>query len=212
MTRQMFRTHICQVRFCRHSRQFDLFRFDEILHVQVLHFDVSCTLGQTLSLCQCSCRLGDTSQIDLGLHAEIVQNCFHVQSVCASCSKRAELALSAALSVRVLQLCVHSNGEPIDPHEHWCCRFHRLRVSGPVCIVATSSVFRGLSCTVRNSHSSLCPSVYRSHCFTSCTSSSDGPASCLDKFFTTYAISGALNCSFPTPARYLERSFAPSVL
>ena len=31
-------------------------------------------------------------------------------------------------------------------------------------IVATSSVFRGLSCTVRNSHSSLCPSVYRKHC------------------------------------------------
>ena len=31
-------------------------------------------------------------------------------------------------------------------------------------IVATSSVFRGLSCTVRNSHSSLCPSVYRTHC------------------------------------------------
>ena len=77
-----------------------------MLHVQVLHFDLSCTLGQTLSLCQCSCRLGVTSQIDLGLHAEIVQNCFHVQSICASCSERVELAFSAALSVRVLQLCI----------------------------------------------------------------------------------------------------------
>ena len=79
----------------------------------VLHFHVSCTFGQTLSLCQCSCCLGVTSQIDLGLHAEIVQDCFHVKSFCASCSERVEFAFSAALSVRVLQLCVHSNGESI---------------------------------------------------------------------------------------------------
>ena len=49
MTRQMFRPNVCQVRFCRNSRRFDSSRFDEILHVQVFHFHVSCTLRQTLS-------------------------------------------------------------------------------------------------------------------------------------------------------------------
>ena len=92
MTRQMFRPNVCQVRFCRNSRLFDFSRFDEILHVQVLHFHVSCTFGQTLSLCQCSCCLGVTSEIDFCVHAEIVQKCFH---------ERVELAFSAALSVRV---------------------------------------------------------------------------------------------------------------
>ena len=183
MARWVFRTLICQVRFCRHSRNFDLSRFDEILHVQVLHFHVSCTLGQFLSLCQCSCCLGVTSQIDLGVHAEIVQNCFHVQSVCASCSERADLAFSAALSVRVLQLCasILVNTDDVDVIDFVSAA---LSASVNTSIVATSSVFRGLSCTVRNSHSSRCPSVYRTHCFRSCMSSSDGPASCLDKFFT----------------------------
>ena len=43
---------------------------------------------------------------------------FHVQSICASCSERVEIAFSATLSVRVLQLCIHSNDESIDPREH----------------------------------------------------------------------------------------------
>ena len=162
----MFRPNVCQVRFCRISRHFDFSRFDEILHVQVLHFHVSCTLGQTMSLCQCSCCLGVTLQIDLGLHAEIVQNCFHVQSVCASCSERVELAFSAALSVRVLQLCVHSNSESsilVNTDDVDFIDFVSPARSASVntSIVATSSVFRGLSCPVKNSHSSLCPSVYR---------------------------------------------------
>ena len=153
MTRKMLRPNVCQVRICRNSRNFDFSRFDEILHVQVLHFHVSCTLGQTLSLCQCSCCLGVTSQIDLGLHAE----CFHVQSVCASCSERVELALSAALSVRVLQLCVHPMVNPsvlvntdVDFVDF---------VSQAQSASVNTSIFRGLSCTVRNSHPSLCPSV-----------------------------------------------------
>ena len=109
---------------------------------------MSCTLRQTLSLCQCSCCLGVTSQIDLGLHAE----CFHVQSVCASCSERVELALSAALSVRVLQVCVplilvNTDVDFID------------FVSQAQSASVNTSIFRGLSCTVRNSHPSLCPSV-----------------------------------------------------
>ena len=142
-----------------------------------------------MSLCQCSCCLGVTSQIDVGLHAEIVQTCFHVQPACASCSEREELALSAALSVRVLQLCVRPmvslsilvNTDDVDFID-----FVSPAQSASVntSIVATPSVFRGLSCTVRSSHSSLCPSVYRTHCFRSCRSSSDGPASCLHKFPT----------------------------
>ena len=62
-------------------------------------------------------------------------------------------------------------------------------------IVATSSIFRGLSCTVRNSHLSLCPNVYRTHCFKSCMSNSDGFASCLDKFFTAHLVDHELQLS-----------------
>ena len=123
------------------------------------------TLGQTMSLYQRSCCFGVTLQIDLGLHSEIVQNCFHVQSVCTSCSERVELAFNAALSVRVLQ-----------PAQS---------ASVNTSIVATSSVFRGLSCTVRNSHSSLFPRGL------AC------PA-------LTVPTSLIMNCSFPTPARYFE--------
>ena len=64
------------------------------------------SFGQTLSLRQCSCCLGIASQIDLGSHTEIVQDCFHVQSICASCSNQVLRAFSAALRMRVLQLCV----------------------------------------------------------------------------------------------------------
>ena len=94
----------------RYSRHFNFSCLDEVLHGQVLHFHVPCSLGQTVSLRQRSCCLAVASQFDLGSHAEIAQDCFHVQSICASCSERVELAFYAALRMRVCSFIVVSSG------------------------------------------------------------------------------------------------------
>ena len=78
MTWQVFRAEVCQVRFCHFSRHFDVSCFYEVLCVQVLHFHVPCSLGQSLR--QSSSCFGVASQVDLGSHAEIVQHCFHSPS------------------------------------------------------------------------------------------------------------------------------------
>ena len=90
----------------------------EVLHVQVVHLHVPCSLGQSLSLRHCSRCLGVASKGDLGSHAEIVQDCFHILIICASSSKLIELAFSDALRMRILQLSVHSDYEPVDHREH----------------------------------------------------------------------------------------------
>ena len=136
---------------------------NEVLHVQVLHFHVPCILGQTLSRRQCSCCLGVASQVDLGSLAEIVQDRIHVQSICASCSERVELALSAALRVHVCSCAFTPRMNPsvlVNTDDVDFIDFASPAQSASV----QTSVFRGLSCTVRNCHSSLCLNAYRTHC------------------------------------------------